>query len=79
MVAKGGDDTLTNTQGTYFFMSPESLDKDQSSKGYSGKAADIWSLGISIYCFAYKQQPINAEDYVDYMDKIHKTEIQYPS
>jgi len=34
-------------------MSPEALNKDTSSKGYSGRAADIWALGISFYCFAF--------------------------
>lgn len=57
----GALDVLDNTQGTYHFMPPEACSVDQVKKGYSGKAADIWSLGVSFFCFTYLRVPFNGD------------------
>ena len=60
-VIVGENDLLDNTQGTYLFMPPEACDKDQVKKGYSGKAADIWSLGVTFYSFTFLDVPFKGE------------------
>ena len=36
----------------FIFNKAEVLDKE-NKKGFSGKAADIWSLAVTFYCIAY--------------------------
>lgn len=43
---------MKDSQGTEYFMSPESHDA-----GHDGKLADIWALGVTIYAFAYLKVP----------------------
>ena len=47
----GSDAFLTNTAGTPAFMAPETLLGNKET--YSGKALDVWALGITLYCFLY--------------------------
>jgi len=53
----GDNDKLVKTEGTYQFMCPESIGKDGNKKGYSGKAADIWAMGLCFYCCIYGKLP----------------------
>ncbi|NXG61613.1 KKCC2 kinase, partial [Hemiprocne comata] len=46
---KGADALLTNTVGTPAFMAPETL--SETRKIFSGKALDVWAMGITLYCF----------------------------
>lgn len=41
--------------GTYNFFSPEMC--DESVKEYSGPAADVWALGVTLYALAYNKLP----------------------
>jgi len=52
-------DNFTDTQGTYHFLSPECC--DPAVKIYSGKKADIWALGITLYCLFYSQLPFGGD------------------
>jgi len=45
--------------GTYQFMSPEAL-SSKDKKGFSGKAADIWSLGVTFYSFFFLELPFSS-------------------
>ncbi|CAD8073352.1 unnamed protein product [Paramecium sonneborni] len=51
---------LDNIQGTYYFMSPEECYKVKVKDGYTGKAADIWDLGIAFFAFVYLGVPFTA-------------------
>ncbi len=44
-IEKQQDAKLNKAEGTYYFMSPEI----NTDKEYSGKAVDIWALGITVY------------------------------
>ena len=44
-------------------MAPEMLAKSASKNGYDGKAADIWSLGITLYCFYYLDIPYKGNNF----------------
>ncbi|KAJ6656575.1 hypothetical protein lerEdw1_003462 [Lerista edwardsae] len=50
---KGTDALLTNTVGTPAFMAPETL--SETRKIFSGKALDVWAMGITLYCFVFGQ------------------------
>ncbi|KAF6041080.1 hypothetical protein EB796_000621 [Bugula neritina] len=56
----GADALLSNTAGTPAFMAPEALVTTRQQ--YSGRALDIWALGITLYCFVYgkkiKKDPV---------------------
>lgn len=67
-------DIQTKTEGTYHFMCPESLNKDGSNPGYSGKAADVWALGITFFTFIYYKLPFNNENLMDLFDIIENKE-----
>ena len=48
-------DTVKQTEGTYHFMPPEACDPDIDE--YSGKAADVWALGVTLFALLYNKCP----------------------
>jgi serine/threonine protein kinase len=48
-------DTMMKTAGTYHFFPPECCDPDVEEN--SGKLADVWALGITLYCMIFNQLP----------------------
>ncbi len=53
----GENDVLTQTEGTPAFNAPEEFD---DTLHVAGDKADIWSLGITIYCVAFGYLPFMA-------------------
>lgn len=51
-------------------MPPEACDRQRVKEGYSGKAADIWALGVTFYAFTYLQVPFNGNNVSDMMQNI---------
>ena len=51
----GDNDILSGARGTYEFLAPECCDPGQ--RFFSGKAADVWALGVTIYCLAFNEVP----------------------
>ena len=45
---------INTCAGTFFFISPELIMMDTE---IDGKLSDIWSLGITMYSFAYLKVP----------------------
>ena len=45
----------------------------------SGKAADIWSMGISLYCLRYGRIPFEEEGVMEMYEAIRTKEIELPS
>jgi serine/threonine protein kinase len=54
-LANPDDDNTTSIEGTYTFLPPECCSFD--SDVYSMKKADIWALGITLYCLTYNTFP----------------------
>ncbi len=52
------NDILSGARGTYEFLAPECCNPDQ--KFFSGQAADIWALGVTIYCLAFNELPFTS-------------------
>lgn len=72
----GADDTLSIVTGTHEFWAPELLSEDLER--YSGKAADIWALGLCLYALVYNTHPFLGESYMDVEDNIKEKEVEFP-
>lgn len=49
------DDSTTSIEGTQLFLPPECCSFDVDS--FSMKKADIWALGITLYCLTFNTFP----------------------
>ncbi|OQS01731.1 protein kinase [Achlya hypogyna] len=67
--------TLRNTKGTYEFMSPEALSGDE----YSGYAADIWALGVTLYALVCGSLPFEAPNILALFDTIATAPLVFPT
>ncbi|XP_071748751.1 calcium/calmodulin-dependent protein kinase kinase 1 [Lepeophtheirus salmonis] len=66
----GHDAFLTNTAGTPAFTPPESLSHKPGDEPFSGKAADIWSMGVTLYSIVYGKVPFHDENILALYNKI---------
>ncbi|XP_058512433.1 calcium/calmodulin-dependent protein kinase kinase 2 isoform X3 [Ochotona princeps] len=73
---KGSDALLSNTVGTPAFMAPESL--SETRKIFSGKALDVWAMGVTLYCFVFGQCPFMDERIMCLHSKIKSQALQFP-
>ena len=71
----GQDDTLEDKHGCPAYVSPEIL---QASGGYSGKAADIWSLGVMLYTMLVGRYPFHDTEPSVLLSLIHISEPTRP-
>lgn len=55
-------------------MPPEACSVSEVKKGYSGKAADIWGLGVTFFCFIFLEVPFNGDSLPDILANISKAE-----
>lgn len=69
----GNDAALSNTAGTPAFMAPEALSNSQ----YSGKASDIWSMGVTLYAFVYGQIPFHDDNVMVLYHKIQNDPVVF--
>jgi len=78
-VLESGDssDAVRQTEGTYHFMAPEACDPDIDE--YSGKAADVWALGVTLFSLLYSKCPYWGETDYQLMESIKDDPVQIPS
>ena len=73
----GPDALLTNTAGTPAFTPPECLQASGSqSAPFSGRAADIWSLGVTLFCLVTGYLPFHGDNVMEVYSKITNTDPQ---
>ena len=53
-------------------MAPECCDPDVDS--FSGKAVDVWGLGVTLFCMCFNRLPFWDETEFGLFQKIHKDE-----
>ncbi|XP_069817009.1 calcium/calmodulin-dependent protein kinase kinase 2 isoform X2 [Dendropsophus ebraccatus] len=73
---EGTDAFLTNTVGTPAFMAPETL--SETRKIFSGKALDVWAMGVTLYCFVFGQCPFMDERILTLHGKIKNQPLEFP-
>jgi len=74
----GHDAFLTNTAGTPAFTAPESISHKPGDEPYSGKAADIWSLGVTLFSLVYGKVPFHDENILALYNKIRVQDVEFP-
>ncbi|XP_065170074.1 calcium/calmodulin-dependent protein kinase kinase 1 isoform X2 [Atheta coriaria] len=72
----GTDAFLSSTAGTPAFIAPEAVGDQRA--GFSGKAADIWSMGITLFAFVYGHVPFYDENIVGLYSKIRHQPVEFP-
>lgn len=59
--------------GTYHFMAPESGKTSKfKNLSSSGKDSDIWSLGVTLFCFVFKTVPFDGETVFEILNNIEE-------
>ncbi|KAK4520561.1 uncharacterized protein ATC70_006438 [Mucor velutinosus] len=71
-----GDDALKSTAGSPAFMPPELCTAERGGP-VSGKAADIWSMGVTLYCLVHGRVPFSNESLLGLHEMILNDPIQY--
>ncbi|KAG5888301.1 hypothetical protein JTB14_022189 [Gonioctena quinquepunctata] len=74
----GSDAFLSSTAGTPAFTAPEALNEQRQS-GFSGRATDIWSMGVTLYAFVYGFLPFHDDNIVGLYSKIKHQNFEFPS
>ncbi|XP_056099152.1 calcium/calmodulin-dependent protein kinase kinase 1b [Rhinichthys klamathensis goyatoka] len=73
---EGNDALLSNSAGTPAFMAPETLtDRDLR---FSGKALDIWAMGVTLFCFVFGKCPFHDEYILGLHGKIKTMAVGFP-
>ncbi|XP_068101299.1 calcium/calmodulin-dependent protein kinase kinase 2 isoform X4 [Hyperolius riggenbachi] len=73
---EGTDALLTNTVGTPAFMAPETL--SETRRIFSGKALDVWAMGVTLHCFVFGQCPFMDERILSLHSKIKNQPLEFP-
>lgn len=73
---EGADALLTSTVGTPAFLAPEAL--SETRKNFSGKALDVWAMGITLYCFVFGVCPFMDERILSLHQKIKTQPVELP-
>lgn len=73
---EGNDALLSSTAGTPAFMAPETL--SDTRKSFSGKALDVWAMGVTLYCFVFGKCPFIDEYILALHNKIRTKLVDFP-
>eukprot|EP00755_Sulcionema_specki_P026788 Sspe_Gene.86478::Locus_57143_Transcript_1_1_Confidence_1.000_Length_2105::g.86478::m.86478/K07359/CAMKK2; calcium/calmodulin-dependent protein kinase kinase 2 len=69
------NDTIRKTRGTPHFMAPEMC----TGEAFSGKACDVWALGVTLYVLLYGVVPFAKENMFQLMAAIENDPVVFPS
>ncbi|CAH1393517.1 unnamed protein product [Nezara viridula] len=71
----GIDACLNNSAGTPAFTAPEAI---STTTHFSGKAYDIWSMGVTLFCFVFGKLPFEADSLPILYQKIRTENLEFP-
>lgn len=74
-ILDGRDDSLSDKHGCPAYVSPEILN---ASGSYSGKAADVWSLGVMLYTILVGRYPFHDVEPGSLFSKIRRGHFNVP-
>ncbi|KAM7238562.1 hypothetical protein CapIbe_010082 [Capra ibex] len=74
-ILRGDDDSLSDKHGCPAYVSPEILNTNGS---YSGKAADVWSLGVMLYTMLVGRYPFHDIEPSSLFSKIRRGQFNIP-
>ncbi|KAF9986221.1 hypothetical protein BGZ75_002063 [Mortierella antarctica] len=63
MFTKKGDDLIKKSAGSPAFMAPELCEYGHGE--VSGKATDVWSMGVTLFCIRYGRLPFRSTNIVE--------------
>lgn len=69
------DDRLTDKHGCPAYVSPEILNPNET---YSGRSADVWSLGVMLYTMLVGRYPFHDSDPSALFGKIRRGQFSVP-
>lgn len=72
----GPDALLTGTTGTPAFLPPEALSTERLR--YSGRAADVWSMGVTLYALVTGVLPFSGDSVVTVYQRILNQTLTFP-
>jgi len=64
-------------RGTYEFLAPECFKMSKNTKYYSGRAADVWAMGMTIYALAFGELPFEVGLGVQTKDKVQEMQLTF--
>ena len=71
-----GDFNLSQTEGTFHFMPPEACDPDIEK--FDGRKADVWALGVTLFCLIFGTVPFDGTNEFWVMESIRKNPLVIP-
>ncbi|XP_075438227.1 tribbles homolog 1 [Ascaphus truei] len=74
-IMKGDDDALSDKHGCPAYVSPEILNTNGT---YSGRSADVWSLGVMLYTLLVGRYPFHDSDPSTLFSKIRRGQYCIP-
>lgn len=74
---KSSDMMTAKSAGSPAFLPPELCIAKHGD--ISGKAADIWSMGVSLYCLRHGRIPFERSGVMELYDAIKNDEVDYAS
>ncbi|XP_046737206.1 tribbles homolog 2-like isoform X2 [Diprion similis] len=75
VIVEDDNDKLADRRGCPAYVAPEVL---RSGRAYSGKAADIWSLGVLLYTMLVGRYPFNDAEHASLFAKISRGQFAVP-
>ncbi|XP_028396696.1 calcium/calmodulin-dependent protein kinase kinase 2-like isoform X2 [Dendronephthya gigantea] len=75
-IFEGEDALLSKSAGSPAFMAPESLQATRDT--YSGKATDVWAMGVTLYCFVFGEIPFKHSNRYSLYELIKTSELKFP-
>lgn len=76
MFEKDSDMNTAKSAGSPAFMPPELCVARHGQ--VSGKAADIWSMGVTLYCLKYGKIPFEKDSMLDLYESIRSDNLELP-